>query len=159
MTFTEAYHVGIVVADLDASCEEFSDLLGIRWATPQDRDFTVQTPDGEVPSRFRVTYSTRESGEMLIELIEGPPGSPWWPGDGVSAALHHVGFFSHELAVTSAQLSTQGAAREATVLGEDGAPRGFAYHLLQHGPRIELVDQSRRPQLEAWLQGGDFPQA
>ena len=158
MTFIEGYHVGIVVADLEASCEEFSDLLGVRFAEQQHRDLPVTAADGPVQARFRFTYSLPTSGPALIELIEGPEGSPWWPGEGVAAALHHVGFWDDELPVSSERLEAAGAPREAAVLDDEGRARGFAYHQLRHGPRIELVDAARRPSFQAWLAGGTFPQ-
>jgi hypothetical protein len=159
MTFIEAYHVGIVVADLDASSQEFSELLGVTWARQQQRDLPVTTADGKVRAEFRFTYSTHGSGPALIELIEGQPGTPWWPGDGVAAAFHHVGFWDDELAASVDRLNAAGASLEATVEDSAGTPRGFAYHLLRHGPRVELVDASRRPSFQHWLAGGDFPQA
>lgn len=159
MTFIEAYHVGIVVADLDASTAEFSDLLGVQWAAEQHRDLSVTMADRTVQASFRFTYSTHASGPALIELIEGQPGTPWWPGDDVAAAFHHVGFWDDELAATSAMMAAAGAAVEATVTGEDGAPQGFAYHQMLHGPRVELVDATRRPGFGSWLAGGSFPQA
>lgn len=159
MTFIEASHVGIVVADLDASTTEFAELLGVQWAAEQHRDFTVSMGDRTVQATFRFTYSTPASGPALIELIEGQPGTPWWPGDGVAAAFHHVGFWDDELAATSAALAGAGAELEATVTDDDGTPRGFAYHQMVHGPRVELVDAARRPGFNHWLAGGSFPQA
>jgi hypothetical protein len=157
VTFIEAYHVGFVVADLDATMTEFEDLLGVRWASQQHRDMPVRTRDGQIQASFRFTYSTHVSGPALIELIEGPKDTPWWPGDGVGAAFHHVGFWADDLVGDSRRLDEQGAPLEATI-GAGPDARGFAYHLTQHGPRIELVDALRRPQFQNWLAGGEFPQ-
>lgn len=157
MTFIEAYHVGFVVADLDATTTEFEDLLGVRWAAQQERDMAVRTPDGPVQATFRFTYSTHTTGPALIELIEGQRGTPWDPGDG-AFAFHHVGFWADDLAGASARLDEVGAPLEATTgPGPDAA--GFAYHQTAHGPRIELVDAMRRPTFLHWLAGGEFPQA
>lgn len=158
MTFIEAYHVGFVVADLDATMTEFEDLLGVRWASQQRRDFTVRTPEGPVQATFRFTYSTHTSGPALIELIEGPPGTPWDPGQGVAAAFHHVGFWADDLVGDSQRLDGSGAPLEATT-GTGPDPVGFAYHQPTHGPRVELVDAARRPTFQRWLAGGEFPQA
>lgn len=158
MTFIEAYHVGFAVADLDATMTEFSELLGVDWAAPQQRDLPVRTRQGEIRARFRFTYSTPMSGQALIELIEGPPDTPWDPGDD-AARFHHVGFWDDELAATVARLDAAGASYDAGMVDEDGAPVGFAYHQLSHGPRVELVDASRRANFQAWLAGGRFPQA
>lgn len=158
MTFIEAYHVGFVVADLDATMTEFSDLLAVTWAAPQQRDLPVRTREGDIHARFRFTYSTPMSGQTLIELIEGPSGSPWDPGDD-TARFHHIGFWDDELAATVARLDAAGASYDAGMIDDDGAPVGFAYHQLAQGPRIELVDASRRASFQAWLAGGRFPQA
>ena len=157
MTFIEGYHVGLVVADLDATMTEFEDLMGVRWASQQHRDFPVRTRDGLVQAQFRFTYSTHVSGPCLVELIEGPRNTPWDPGDG-PWAFHHLGYWADDLAGQSTRLEEAGAVLDATA-GEDGDPRGFAYHLLQQGPRVELVDATRRPTFQEWLAGGDFPQA
>jgi len=158
MTFIEAYHVGFTVADLEATMTEFEQLLGVRWAAPQQRDLSVRTRKGDLQARFRFTYSTPASGPALIELIEGPAGSPWDPGD-EAARFHHVGFWDDELAATVARLDTAGASFDAGMVDDDDAPIGFAYHQLTHGPRIELVDAARRSNFHAWLAGGSFPQA
>lgn len=158
MTFIEAYHVGFTVADLDATMEEFAELLNVSWASIQHRDLTVRTPEGDVNASFRFTYSTPASGSALIELIEGPPGTPWDPGED-AARFHHVGFWDDELAGTVGRLASAGIEMEAGMVGPDGSHLGFSYHQLPNGPRIELVDASRRPGFQAWLAGGSFPQA
>lgn len=158
MTFIEAYHVGFVVANLEATMTEFEDLLGVQWARPQHRDLEIRTPAHQGEAKFRFTYSTRASGPALIELIEGPPDTPWDPGEDVAAAFHHIGFWADELAAESARLSQSGAPLELTA-GAGPDPAGFAYHQPRHGPRVELVDAARRPAFHDWLAGGDFPQA
>ena len=157
MTFIEASHVGFVVADLDVATAEFEDRLGVRWAAVQERHMPVSTADGVVRADFRFTYSTTTTGPMLIELIEGQEGTPWWPG-AAEWAFHHVGFWSDELVADSQRLDEEGVPLQATG-GEGPSPRGFAYHQLQHGPLIELVDAARRPLFPIWLAGWEFPQA
>lgn len=155
MTFIEAYHVGFVVADLEATMSEFADRLGVRWASVQHRDGPVRTPEGMVPAAFRFTYSTPLSGGALIELIEGPAGTPWDPGEGVAAAFHHLGFWADDLPGVSRDLEAAALPLEAT-LGDGPDPEVFAYHQLQHGPRIELVDVARRPGMQRWWASGEY---
>jgi hypothetical protein len=38
-----------------------------------------------------------------------------------------------------------------------GAAFRFAYHRLPSGALVELVDATRRPELEAWFEGADYP--
>lgn len=158
MTFIEASHVGFVVADLDASATELAEHLGVIWAKEQSRDMPVRTPEGMVQASFRFTYSTHLSGPTLIELIEGQRGTPWWPGDDVPWAFHHVGFWTDELPADSERLDGSGLPLVATI-GQGPRARGFAYHQPRHGPMVELVDAGRRMAFQSWLAGGEFPQA
>ena len=56
----------------------------------------------------------------------------------------------------------QAAARAVigVVPGEDAGPVGLTYHTLPGTQlRIELVDVARKPALERWFAGGEFPSA
>ncbi|MEE8601456.1 VOC family protein [Euzebya tangerina] len=159
MTFVEASHVGFVVADLDRSADELATLLGVRWASVLTRDLPVRTPRSTVQANIRVTYSLPTSGPTLIELIEGQAGTPWWPGDDQPWAFHHIGFWADRLSQESVRLTEAGKPLAGTVdrPEEAGAAHGFAYHDLDHGPRVELVDAARRMSFQSWLAGGHFP--
>ncbi|HEY1704502.1 MAG TPA: VOC family protein [Trebonia sp.] len=151
MTFTEMFHVGVIVSDLDAAAAEFGELLGVSWAVPVREDLRVRTPAGGVRANVRFTYSRGGSGTPLIELIESLPGTPWWPGEGVTAVLHHIGFWTGSLGADAARLSASGAPAEVCLPGRDGTLKLFTYHQLAHGPRIELVDTARRPAVLEWV--------
>jgi hypothetical protein len=151
VTFTDLYHTGIVVADLDATAAEFEELLGVSWASPRRESLRLWTPDGTITAPFRYTYSRSERGAPLIELIEAGPGTPWWPGDGVPARLHHVGFWADPLAGTAARLEASGARAEVVVRDSEGSPVVFAYQQLVHGPLVELVDGRLRSDVQRWL--------
>jgi len=150
VTFVEPYHVGVVVAELDAAAGEFEQLLNVRWAAPKRETTRIWTPAGVLECTFRYTYS-RNEGLPLIELIEAHEGTPWWPGDGVKAVLHHIGFWANPLAPTAAALESLGAPIEAAMRSQNGEPKVFSYHQLTHGPRIELVDPGLKESLRAWL--------
>jgi catechol 2,3-dioxygenase-like lactoylglutathione lyase family enzyme len=151
VTFTDLYHTGIVVADLDAAATEFEDLLGVRWAIPKQESLQLWTRDGVITAPFRYTYSRSEHGAPLIELIEAGPGTPWWPGEGVRARLHHLGFWADPLSATAARLEASGAQVEVAVRGRRGRPTAFTYQKLLHGPLVELVDGRLRPDVQRWL--------
>lgn len=151
------YHYGIVVTDFDKALDEFGSTLGLEWASVQRRQFPLRQPNGVVDVDFRVTYSV--TGPPHYEIIEATPGSIWDPH--VAHGVHHLGFWSHDLVADSAALTEAGYQWEATYdTGEEGVPFGFTYHTLPSaGLRIELVDISRKPAMDAWFAGGDFPSA
>jgi hypothetical protein len=151
VTFTDLYHTGVVVADLDAAASEFEDLLGVRWGLPKRESLRLWTPDGMITAPFRYTYSRSAHGAPLIELIEAGPGTPWWPGEGVRARLHHLGFWAEPLSGTAARLEASGAQVEVAVRDSGGRPAVFAYQKLVHGPLVELVDGRLRPEVQRWL--------
>ncbi|MFD8043093.1 VOC family protein [Streptomyces chartreusis] len=151
MTFTDLYHVGVVVADLDAAAAEFEQLLGVHWARPRQQTLRIRTQEGTITPQFRYTYSQGITGQPLIELIEAAEGTPWWPGAGVTSALHHIGFWADPLASTAARLSAAGAPVEAALLDHSGSPKVFTYHQLVHGPRVELVDPAQQEAMYAWI--------
>jgi catechol 2,3-dioxygenase-like lactoylglutathione lyase family enzyme len=151
VTFTDLYHTGVVVADLDASASEFEDLLGVRWASPKTETLRLWTPDGVITAQFRYTYSRSKRDAPLIELIEAGPGTPWWPGEGVRARLHHLGFWADPLSDTTARLEASGAQVEVAARDREGRPTVFVYQKLVHGPLVELVDGRLRPDVQRWL--------
>jgi hypothetical protein len=151
VTFIDLYHTGVVVADLDAAASEFEDLLGVRWAAPKTESLRLWTPEGMIVAQFRYTYSRSEAGAPQIELIEAGPRTPWWPGEGVRARLHHLGFRADSLSSAAARLEDAGAQIEVAVRDRGGNPTVFAYQRLVHGPLVELVDVRLRPDVHRWL--------
>jgi hypothetical protein len=87
-----------------------------------------------------------------IELIQGPPGSPWDTTGG--AHFHHLGWWTHSLSDSARQLAD--AELPQTF---DGCPygRSFAYHRMDSiGARIEIVDIAAQPAfLQTWNPGGE----
>jgi len=150
------YHFGIVAADFEATCAELSATMGLEWASVQHRVFEVRQPNGIVGADFRVTYSL--TGPPHFEVIEATPGTIWSDSDG---GVHHLGYWSDDLAADSAALSAAGYEWEATYHHQDEpGPFGFTYHTLPtSGMRIELVDRGRKPAFDQWMAGGDFPSA
>ncbi len=74
----------------------------------------------------------------FVELIEGPPGSPWDATAG--GRFDHLGWWAASLTDTSRRLVEDGLP-----LDFDGCPYGrpFAYHRVHSiGARFEIVDTS-----------------
>ena len=148
------YHWGIVARDFDATCEELAAVCGLTWAKPMRRRFDLRQPDGVIEVEFRLTYSVE--GPPHYEIVEASPGTLWDPSV-AGGGVHHLGFWSTDVATDAARLEAAGYPCGATAATPDGRPAGFSYHRLQTGLWVELVDLSRKPAYDSWIAGGDFP--
>lgn len=148
------YHTGIVVSDLQAEMARMSALAGYRWITPMSYTLPFRTATGtrELTSTF--VYSLQAPH---VELIQEVPGSPWMAAPGSS--LHHLGYFTDDLAATAQMLEDNGFMFEATA---DTSPPGlalFAYYVNAFGTRIEIVDRALFPDFPAFLRSAAGPEA
>jgi catechol 2,3-dioxygenase-like lactoylglutathione lyase family enzyme len=140
------YHTGIIVPDLDAAMARLSALAGYRWITPMSYTLPFRTTTGthELTSTF--VYSLQAP---YVELIQEVPGSPWTAAPG--NAIHHLGYFTDDLAETARALEDNGFTFEATA---DTSPPDlalFAYYIDAFGTRIEIVDRALFPDFPAFL--------
>ncbi|MFH8595063.1 VOC family protein [Streptomyces rimosus] len=88
---------------------------------------------------FRTDFTS--GGPPFIELIEGPPGSPWDASGG--ARFDHIGFWTADVRAGSRRLAEEGMPVDFS-----GCPYGrpFAHHRTDSvGARVELVDVGRQP--------------
>jgi len=141
------FHVGIVVADLDAASARFTELLGCAWGPVAENDIEVRDADGnDLVLPNRICYSTQEP---YLELIQEQPGTPWVCNE--HSNLHHIGFFSDDLVANAATFADVRCPLE--IVGRDGAvaPVSFTYHRDPLGMRIEHVDAAMRALMEEWL--------
>jgi hypothetical protein len=141
------YHTGIIVPDLDAAMARLSALAGYRWITPLTYTLPFRTTTGthELSSTF--VYSLESPH---LELIKEVPASPWAAAPGNS--IHHLGYFTDNLADTARILEDNGFTFEATA---DVSPPDlalFAYYSDAFGTRIEIVDRALFPDFPAFLQ-------
>jgi methylmalonyl-CoA/ethylmalonyl-CoA epimerase len=123
-------HIGIAVADLDASLAFFRDALGLELDAPED-----------VPSQ-RVRAHFLQAGEAAIELVEptadDSPIAKFVAKRG--PGLHHVALRVDDLVAALAELKARG------VRLIDETPRPGAHHSLvafvhpasTHGVLVEL---------------------
>jgi hypothetical protein len=147
---TEAYHfhVGIIVNEFAEAQDRLTALLGVEWGRVLElEEYQVELGDGSkltVPNKM--CYST---GDPHLELIQEVPGTPWVTNE--HSNLHHIGFWSGDLAGESARFSAAGC--PMVMRGRDGdqAPVSFAYHDDPLGVRIELLDAALRPTIESFL--------
>jgi hypothetical protein len=150
----DLYHTGIVVPDLDAAMARLSALAGYRWINPLTYTVPMRTATGtqEVTSTF--VYSLQAP---YVELLQEVPGSPWTAAPGNS--VHHLGYFTDDLAESARALEDNGFTFEATA---DFAPPGlalFAYYVDEFGTRIEIVDRALFPDFPAFLKSAATAQA
>ncbi|OBI57356.1 VOC family protein [Mycobacterium sp. E787] len=143
----DLYHTGIVVPDLDAAMARLTALAGYRWIKPMTYTLPFRTASGVHELTSTVVYSLQSPH---VELVQEVPGSPWTAAPG--NAVHHLGYFSDNLAESAQALETNGFTLEMTaeVPGSDLAL--FAYYTDAFGARIEIVDRGLFPDFPAFLQ-------
>ncbi len=146
------YHAGIVVPDLDAAMARLSALAGYRWINPMSYTLPFRTASGVRELTSTIVYSLQSPH---VELVQEVPGSPWKAGRG--NAVHHLGYFSDNLAESARALEANGFTLEMTadVPGSDLAL--FAYYTDAFGTRIEIVDRALFPDFPAFLQSMTGP--
>ena len=148
MVWSEHYHVGIVVPDIEIGVAKLTELIGVTWGPIVGMDaLAIRDGSGhdfEVPNR--ICYST---SPPYLELIEEVPGTVWVCNE--YSNLHHMGFWSENLTGDSTHFSTSRCPLE--ICGRDGsvAPITFAYHRDPLGIRFELVDVAIKATMEETL--------
>src|SRR5829696_2488683 len=142
MQATEQFHVGVVVPDLDAELDRLTALFGYAWSDEVALTTPVRFPSGEEEVEIRFRYSRNAP---RLELIQQRPGTLWMPVEG--SGLHHLGYWSDDVAADGAGLRDAGYVVEAEGVDDAGTPT-WAYFGARSGPRIELVSTTVRPFLE-----------
>jgi hypothetical protein len=145
------YHVGIVVADLDAAMAELGETAGLRWGKVQRYALEYGTPAG--PRVFDPSFVISLDGPPHVELLGQLAGSMW-----AELGLHHLGLWSDDVPAESAALAARGCAWESALMDAEGRPAGGCYHrLAAAGVRVELVSRANSaPALTRYLAGGDY---
>jgi hypothetical protein len=142
------YHVGIVVADVAAARASLAEQLGVTWG-PVVRLGTAEYRSGDGRDVVVPTVLCYSVDEPHLELIEEVPGSVWVRNE--HSNLHHIGFWSDDLAGDSARISGLGCPMQLVGRAGDVAPVSFSYHGHELGIRVELVDSSLRDALASLL--------
>jgi Glyoxalase/Bleomycin resistance protein/Dioxygenase superfamily len=143
----DCYHTGIVVPDLEAAMARLSALAGYRWITPLSYTLPFRIASGTRELTSTIVYSLQSPH---VELIQQVPDSPWIAAPG--NAVHHLGYFTDDLAESARLLEANGFTFEATA---DLSPPDlalFAYYIDAFGTRIEIVDRALFPDFPAFLQ-------
>jgi Glyoxalase/Bleomycin resistance protein/Dioxygenase superfamily len=143
----DLYHTGIVVPDLEAAMARFTALAGYQWITPLSYTLPFRTAAaGTHEFTSTIVYSTNSPH---LELIQEVPGSPWVAAPG--NPVHHLGYFTDNLANAARALEDNGLTFEATAAASDSELALFAYYVDAFGTRIEIVDRALFPDWAAFL--------
>jgi hypothetical protein len=140
MKAVDLFHLGIVSADVSATVSTISAVLGYEWAPEVGSPIEVRLPTGNTVLDLRCTYSTTVP---RLEVVRAIPGTLWE----ATVGIHHLGYWSDDVAADAAELEGQGYEREAARMGPDGIPF-FTFHHHPAGFRIELLTRAAQPSLE-----------
>lgn len=139
----ELFHVGIVVAELEAALAAITQVAGTQWGPIRSATMETETGDGHTGNTsLRYVFS---EGARMVELVEAVPGTLWEP---VPRGVHHVGYWSDAIDDDSARLQRSGVELALRGRREGTTSWMFAYHRTADG-LVELVDSSRRAALAA----------
>ncbi|MEV5647155.1 VOC family protein [Nocardia sp. NPDC052254] len=136
MKAADQFHLGIVSADIEQTTATLSRLLGYEWGIESGGPLTVTAPSGQLSVDIRCVYSTTVP---RLEVIRAVEGTLWEPVSG--GGIHHVGYWSDDVAADMAELTAAGYEVEAVRPGPGGAPM-FAFLTAASGFRIELLTRA-----------------
>jgi catechol 2,3-dioxygenase-like lactoylglutathione lyase family enzyme len=154
-----AFHVGIVVRDLDAVIDRYKRMFGIdRWHV---RDALPDIPQ-------RIAYGGGDGTGMAFELIEPQPGAQTQMADFLAErgeGIQHVGFWTPDLKgslqaavdeggqLVAGPFEQQGNTVVQVQMPEGQVPRQIAYIDAGLGTfRFELIGPPADQGLRNWLQ-------
>jgi methylmalonyl-CoA/ethylmalonyl-CoA epimerase len=140
------YHVGLVVPDVRAAMEQYSDTLGLTWASLRETKLKVVVDGQRRVGELAVTYSLE--GPPHLELIQERGGSVWG-ADGLN--LTHIGFWAADLEAAKRRLEESGLASAAYEHDGEGRLGRFSFHASGGGVWLELVRTTFQDDLDRWF--------
>ncbi|WP_405854928.1 VOC family protein [Streptomyces sp. NBC_01515] len=147
MRAEDQFHLGFVVEDFEGTLAEFSAAFGYEWCAEIGGAVPLTLPTGNAVLDISCAYSRTVP---RLEIVRRIPGTLWEPVAG--GGVHHVGYWSDDVAADAAELIGQGFVTEASRSASGGAP--FAFLRGPSGLLVELVDRVARPGLEkVWGHG------
>lgn len=149
---TSPFHVGYIVADVEAAMAQLSGATGVTWHPPQV--FSLDIMVGDERQAFDVTFTYSQEGPVQIEVAEGPAGTLW--DVDAHGGPNHNGHWTDDLVGTIAELTAGGFSVLYHGAGDEPGPQGFAMLESPAGVRIELIDEAMRPMFETWYATGSF---
>jgi len=144
----DQFHLGIVAEDFEGTLAGLSAAFGYEWCAEIGGPLNMTLPTGDAVVRLSCVYSRTSP---RLEILRNIPGTLWEaaPGGGV----HHVGYWSDDVAADCAGLAGLGYTVEASRIGSTGSD--FAFVRGPDGVLVELVERAAQPMLEKfWATGG-----
>jgi catechol 2,3-dioxygenase-like lactoylglutathione lyase family enzyme len=154
MTVLEAYHVGILVADIAEASERFSSILGVTFNPPTTLCADCEDENGRRPFELTVTYS--REGPLHYELLQANENEIY--SIALGEGLHHVGLWCRNPLQELERLEPLTLHPQLRLLRHDGEMAVWYSQAQQaHGVRFEFVDEQDRPGIEGLMSGLGFP--
>lgn len=136
-TPSRAFHIGILVGDIEAAVKAFSEALGVTFPGLMHAEVTVEEdPLGTHLFQTRAAYSNE--GPPYIELIEANGTGVW--GTDKEHGLHHIGVYDTDLLGHLACLVNAGNEPQTRVSFDGDLVSVYMPPAFLHGCRIEYVD-------------------
>jgi hypothetical protein len=140
----DQFHVGIVVEDFETALTGLSELFGYEWCAEIGGPTQVRLPAGDAVLDLRCAYSKTSP---RLEIVRRVPGTLWEPAAG--SGIHHIGYWSDDVAADSAELERRG------YLAEAARDDSFAFYRSDAGFRVELVSRKLQPAMERYWAGAN----
>ena len=152
----EVFHVGILVADMDAAQRELTSSMGVAWTTPARMPMKAWVP-GEGYRKWELTISFTVEGPVHIELLHGSPGS-YWDTSGGGAGIHHLGVWVDDVAGANEELARQGWTVELAGRPPEEGYGGFTYTRSPGGILLEpeTTRGGAKERFDRWYAGGSL---
>jgi hypothetical protein len=132
------FHTGIVVADIEAAKQEYTDLAGFTWGSQGEVEMPVWFPTG--PSTISFCFAYTSEGPHRLELVRELPGTLWTASG--AGQVHHLGYWCEDVEDASAELVRRGMPLCAKVGVDDAdALAPIVIHQARTG-YVELVDMA-----------------
>jgi catechol 2,3-dioxygenase-like lactoylglutathione lyase family enzyme len=144
------YHIGILVADLDAAIPKFEKLFGAKFNAPSVLKAPVEWHGVKLEMDVRVTYSKEPP---YLELIEGQSEGYFAISQG--EGIHHVGLWVPDYGSAEWKERFGDLEIEALMPSPSGSVIAQSEPRCLCGIRLELVEERTRAQLEQWIGGGE----
>jgi catechol 2,3-dioxygenase-like lactoylglutathione lyase family enzyme len=149
-------HVGILVADVRAEVDRWSQRLGVAFRPPAPLVFDIVETAAGTEYAVPVPISYAPEGPPWFELLEATGDTVWRAGQGLG--VHHVGGHVADLDAEERRLQALGMEVEARIrLGDGTHIITFLQATDGSGTRVELLGQLLYPAWRAWMTGGPPP--
>jgi Glyoxalase/Bleomycin resistance protein/Dioxygenase superfamily len=140
------YHIGIIVANLDAAIPKFARVFHVSFTPPRLIKAGISWHGTELEYDVRVAYS-REQPQ--IELLEGHKDGYFSLKHG--EGFHHLGLWSPDYDSSEWHSRFDCSTIEAVLPKISGAHTVMLSPASLCGIRVEVRDQRNQAELEAWI--------